>query len=102
MHITLMNPPSPSGATESIHIPLGIGYLAAVLENKGATFIGMGRSAFAYPDAPQELMEKGHLNPKKVCITCSRCSERLRQGYPTGCVIRDKEIYSKRELSRGG
>ena len=37
MHVTLVNPPSPSGATESIHIPLGIGYLAAVLEKKGYT-----------------------------------------------------------------
>jgi radical SAM superfamily enzyme YgiQ (UPF0313 family) len=33
--VTLVNPPYPSGAPESIFIPLGIGYLAAVLENKG-------------------------------------------------------------------
>jgi anaerobic magnesium-protoporphyrin IX monomethyl ester cyclase len=34
-HVTLVNPPYPSGAPQSIFIPLGIGYLAAVLENKG-------------------------------------------------------------------
>lgn len=68
---------------------------AAVLAHQGATFIGMGRCAFAYPDAPKDLMTKGRLDPKKVCITCSRCSERLRQGYAAGCVVRDKEIYAK-------
>lgn len=35
MHVTLVNPPYPSGAPQSIFIPLGIGYLAAVLENNG-------------------------------------------------------------------
>jgi anaerobic magnesium-protoporphyrin IX monomethyl ester cyclase len=31
-HVTLVNPPSPSGAPPALFIPLGIGYLAAVLE----------------------------------------------------------------------
>ncbi|MCJ7763099.1 B12-binding domain-containing radical SAM protein [Candidatus Bathyarchaeota archaeon] len=31
-HVTLVNPPSPIGAPSSLFIPLGIGYLAAVLE----------------------------------------------------------------------
>jgi radical SAM superfamily enzyme YgiQ (UPF0313 family) len=31
-HVILVNPPSPSGAPPSLFIPLGIGYLAAVLE----------------------------------------------------------------------
>lgn len=34
-HITLVNPPQTTGAPESGFIPLGIGYLAAVLENDG-------------------------------------------------------------------
>ncbi len=32
MHVTLVNPPYPSGAPQSIFIPMGISYLAAVLE----------------------------------------------------------------------
>ena len=36
-HITLVNPPQTSGAPESGFIPLGIGYLAAVLEKNGYT-----------------------------------------------------------------
>ncbi len=34
-HVTLVNPPYPPGAPEAIFIPLGISYLAAVLEEKG-------------------------------------------------------------------
>ena len=35
VHVTLVNPPYPSGAPQAIFIPLGISYLAAVLENSG-------------------------------------------------------------------
>ncbi len=43
----------------------------------------------------KDLMEKGLLNRKKVCVTCSCCSELIRAGKPTGCVIRDKTVYTK-------
>jgi 2,4-dienoyl-CoA reductase (NADPH2) len=66
---------------------------AAVLARKEASFIGLGRMLFAYPDAPKELMEKGALDPKKVCTTCSRCSEMMRWGEVSGCAVHDKEIY---------
>ncbi|HKZ42442.1 MAG TPA: radical SAM protein, partial [Candidatus Hodarchaeales archaeon] len=37
-HVTLVNPPYPSGSRESMRtIPLGLGYLAAVLEDNGYT-----------------------------------------------------------------
>jgi len=72
---------------------------AAVLRNKKATFIGVGRSAFAYPGAPLDLMEKGKMDPKKVCISCSRCSEMMRMGGIAGCVMKDKEIYGKKYKS---
>lgn len=75
---------------------------SAVLQSKKAAFIGVGRSAFAYPDALLDLKEKGRLNPKKVCISCSRCSEMMRMGGIAGCVMRDKEIYGEqyKKLSR--
>jgi 2,4-dienoyl-CoA reductase (NADPH2) len=72
---------------------------AAVLRNKMASFIGIGRGAFAYPEAPLDLKEKGKLNPKKVCISCSRCSEMMRIGGIAGCVMKDKEIYGERYKS---
>lgn len=71
-------------------------YLAAgVIAANQAYFIGLGRSSTAYPDAPRELMEGRKLSPSKTCIACSRCTELMRCGGPTGCVIRDKEIYAR-------
>jgi 2,4-dienoyl-CoA reductase (NADPH2) len=69
---------------------------AAVLQNRMASLIGVGRSAFAYPEAPLDLMKKGKINPRKACISCSRCSEMMRMGGIVGCVMKDKEIYGKR------
>jgi 2,4-dienoyl-CoA reductase-like NADH-dependent reductase (Old Yellow Enzyme family) len=68
---------------------------ASVIHDGQATFIGLGRSAFAYPEAPKDLMNTGILDPKKVCIACSRCTEMMRMGGSAGCVMRDKEIYGK-------
>ena len=30
---------------------------------------------------------------KKTCITCGKCGDLIRGGKPTGCVIRDTEVY---------
>jgi 2,4-dienoyl-CoA reductase (NADPH2) len=68
---------------------------AAVLQRGEASLIGLGRSSFAYPDAPRDLMSSGALDSGKVCISCSRCTELMRNGYESGCVMRDKEIYGK-------
>jgi len=68
---------------------------AGVVSTDKAHFIGLGRSSFAYPDAPRDLMENQKLSQSKVCIACSRCTELMRRGGPTGCVIRDKEIYAR-------
>jgi len=67
---------------------------AAVLAQGKASFIGLGRSSFAYPDAPRDLLEKGCLDPGKVCICCSGCTQLMKRGRPAGCVIRDKDVYS--------
>jgi len=75
---------------------------AAVLERREATLIGLGRSALAYPEAPKELMERGRLNPKKVCVTCSKCSQLLRNGARTGCVVRDADIYAREYAGLSG
>jgi 2,4-dienoyl-CoA reductase (NADPH2) len=66
---------------------------AAVIKNGGASFIGLGRSSFAYPDLPLDLIRNGKADPLKVCITCSGCTRLIRNLRPGGCVIRDREIY---------
>ena len=58
-----------------------------------ATLVGVGRMAFAYPDFAADIMTKGALDPGKVCIACSACTQIMRDGGRAGCVVRDKEIY---------
>lgn len=70
---------------------------AGVIEGGGAALVGLGRSSFAYPDAPRDVMEKGTLDSKKMCTSCSRCTELMRAGGPTGCAVRD-DYYRSRPL----
>jgi 2,4-dienoyl-CoA reductase (NADPH2) len=66
---------------------------AAIIKSNGATLIGFGRNAFAYPSLTNDLIRNGSADPRKVCITCSGCTRLIRNLYPGGCVIRDREIY---------
>jgi len=59
-----------------------------------ATLVGLGRGALAYPEWVRDLMDKGKIDPRRVCTACSKCSELLRAGGPAGCVVRDKEPYA--------
>jgi 2,4-dienoyl-CoA reductase (NADPH2) len=66
---------------------------AANLSDHSCSFIGLGRSSFAYPDAPSDIMNKGMLDPNKCCITCSKCTQMMRDHSRTGCPIRDSKVY---------
>jgi len=66
---------------------------AANIADGSCTMMGIGRQAFAYPDAPRDIFEKGAMDPKKTCITCSKCTQIMRDHGRTGCVIRDSEVY---------
>lgn len=69
-------------------------YVAAgVLKSGGATLIGQGRGMFAYPDAVKDLQRTQKMDARKVCVTCSACTQIMRDGSQTGCVVRDSEIY---------
>ena len=67
---------------------------AANLKSGGCQFVGLGRSSFAYPDAPRELKKSGARDPKKCCITCSMCTQLMRDHGEAGCVIKDSAIYA--------
>jgi len=73
------------------HISANVGL--AMLKNKQCGVIGMGRLALAYPGFANELLKTGRISPEKTCITCSSCTQIMRDGGMSGCVIRDKEIY---------
>ena len=65
---------------------------AANLANGRCSFIGLGRSSFAYPDAPKDMIT-GKITPEKCCITCSLCTQMMRDHGRTGCPVKDKETY---------
>ncbi|MCE5249469.1 flavin oxidoreductase/NADH oxidase, partial [bacterium] len=64
---------------------------------------GFGRQAFAYPYFPRDILARGQMERKKCCITCGKCSEIMRYGGRTGCVIRDAAVYFPiyRQVSEG-
>lgn len=71
-------------------------YVAAGVVQRGwAALVGQGRTAFAYPDAARDILRHGRMEPAKTCITCSGCSQIMRDGTMTGCVVRDSRIYAE-------
>lgn len=67
-HIALVNPPYPVEAPQAIFLPLGIGYLTAVLEEKGYT-VDIVDCQTTHP-TQQELEEKFRsLNPDIIGVT---------------------------------
>jgi 2,4-dienoyl-CoA reductase-like NADH-dependent reductase (Old Yellow Enzyme family) len=68
-------------------------FAAGALHAGMAEMIGLGREAFAYPDFARDIIRQGKLDPKKVCITCSLCTQIMRDGGRAGCPVRDKEVY---------
>jgi 2,4-dienoyl-CoA reductase (NADPH2) len=66
---------------------------AALVREGSATLIGQGRGMFAYPDSVNDIITKGAMDPAKCCVTCSACTQIMRDGGRTGCVVRDREIY---------
>ncbi len=66
---------------------------AANKANGLVTLIGAGRMAFAYPDFAKDIITKGRMEPEKVCVACSGCTQIMRDAGMTGCVFRDSIVY---------
>lgn len=67
---------------------------AAYVKDGKFDFAGYGRQTLAYPDCANEITSGRNLDPKKLCICCSKCTEIMRKpGGTPGCVIRDGEVY---------
>ena len=67
---------------------------AGYIEKGGFDIAGFGRTVFAYPDFAKDILKTGGMDPKKLCICCSKCTEIMRKpGGTPGCVIRDAAVY---------
>lgn len=66
---------------------------AATKTNGRASIIGVGRLAFAYPDFARDIISHGKLDANKLCVGCSACTQIMRDGGRSGCVVRDNKVY---------
>jgi NADPH-dependent glutamate synthase beta subunit-like oxidoreductase/2,4-dienoyl-CoA reductase-like NADH-dependent reductase (Old Yellow Enzyme family) len=79
----------------------GYSWLRTLFANVGAankakglvTLVGAGRMGFAYPDFTRDIIKHGRMEPEKVCVGCSACTQIMRDNGRTGCVVRDNEVY---------
>lgn len=68
-------------------------YSAGAVEQGLCDGMLFGRMAFADPDFANEILHRGRIDPKRVCLTCGKCGDLIRAHKPTGCVIRDSKTF---------
>ncbi|MFQ6036580.1 MAG: FAD-dependent oxidoreductase, partial [Sedimentisphaerales bacterium] len=44
-------------------------------------------------DFAKDIITTGRMYPEKVCVSCSACTQIMRDGGMTGCVFRDNKVY---------
>ncbi|MFB3894043.1 MAG: flavin oxidoreductase/NADH oxidase [Phycisphaerae bacterium] len=71
----------------------GAQFAAGAIKAGLVSLAGFGRGALACPDFASDIIRGGGLDAGKVCITCAGCSQLMRDGQPSGCVVRDAAIY---------
>ncbi len=69
-------------------------FAAGAISAGWASLVGLGRGALAYPDFARDILRKGAMDPHKVCVLCSSCTQIMRDGGRSGCVVRDHEVYA--------
>jgi 2,4-dienoyl-CoA reductase-like NADH-dependent reductase (Old Yellow Enzyme family) len=66
---------------------------AGMIEQGRASLVGQGRGTFAYPESVRDILQGRGMDPRKVCVACSLCSELMKAGGPAGCAVRDRAGY---------
>lgn len=68
-------------------------YAAGAIEEGLCDNMLFGRMAFANPMFPGQILETGRIDAGKTCVACGKCGDLIRAGRPTGCIIRDRDVY---------
>lgn len=68
-------------------------FAAGAVEEGLCDQILFGRMSFANPEFPKQIIETGRMDPKKTCVACGKCGDLIRAGKPTGCVVRNPQVY---------
>ncbi|MCG3181527.1 MAG: NADPH dehydrogenase [Phycisphaerae bacterium] len=66
---------------------------AGLVKERWISVVGVGRGALAYPTFVKDILTRGSMDACKVCVSCSSCTQIMRDGGRSGCVIRDPEVY---------
>lgn len=68
-------------------------YAAGAVEQGYCDGMLFGRMSFADPDFANEIIHNGRIQPSRVCMTCGKCGDLIRAHKPTGCVVREPEVF---------
>lgn len=88
-------------APHALVVSSGLSFLAALAPNVAAAGIaagdyhiaGFGRQSFSYPELARDIVRNGRMECDKLCLTCGKCTQLMRNKKTPGCVIYDKEVY---------
>ncbi len=75
-------------------------FAQAIVREEWTGFVGLGRMMLAYPDLPADVLEKGWLDPKRLCRTFSDCTTGPRNGLISGCYPLDAFYKARPEAAR--
>jgi 2,4-dienoyl-CoA reductase-like NADH-dependent reductase (Old Yellow Enzyme family) len=64
---------------------------SGLINNDRIDICGFGRMSFANPNFARQIFQDNEIDKTKVCITCSQCSKLMKEGRPTGCIVRDSQ-----------
>lgn len=70
-------------------------FAAGAIEEGLCDHVLFGRLSFANPEFAKQIMETGRMDAAKTCVTCGKCGDLIRAGKPTGCIVRNSEMYMK-------
>jgi 2,4-dienoyl-CoA reductase-like NADH-dependent reductase (Old Yellow Enzyme family) len=75
----------------------------AVVEDGGASMVGLGRMLLSYPELASDVLAGRPIEPRLLCRTFSDCTTAPRNGLVSGCYPIDpfyKEHPQRLELAR--
>ncbi|MGH9403018.1 MAG: hypothetical protein ACRD2P_13020, partial [Terriglobia bacterium] len=61
--------------------------------------VGLGRMMLSYPELPADVLERGRLDPKRICRTFSDCTNGPRNGMISGCFPLDPFYKARPEAA---
>jgi NADPH2 dehydrogenase len=74
-------------------------FAQAAVREGWTDLVGLGRMMLSYPEFPADTLEKGHLDPKRLCRTFSDCTTGPRNGLISGCYPLDNFYKGRPEAA---